>query len=329
MIAARNAWLRGMVAAFLVAGSWIAVLSWKYQQLTVASAARVAHTIIGPSDQPRFHPHDLSSVPPGRITNWETPELLSYNHWSPFENTRYLGHQMRHIWRTGKRVLQQIGSYDTLFFSMPILLFLPWFTARRGAWSQCRISVWALTTVAVYISGFLLVYYEERYTFAFLWPLMCILCMCFAPLCIQRVAARLQLSAASVTATSLLVVLSFAEATRSRDLGYILGMPHRATYRDFARSLEDMECHGPFAAVGTAWQAGVFAGYFNNVQFLGAVSYGVGPEEMETMLGKYGSRTLLVPSNDKFDPNVTVPRTWSHRTTLASPRGDILVYVPP
>jgi hypothetical protein len=115
------AWLVGMVAFVVIAGPWIGLLSWKYGKCTFSTVTGPAHTLIGPPDKPRVHPWKSLAyhLPPGRMTAWETPEMLPYNHWASFESKAYFLHQANYSVRNARDIVTSVGFYDLIGISLP------------------------------------------------------------------------------------------------------------------------------------------------------------------------------------------------------------------
>jgi hypothetical protein len=91
---ARSAGLT-LAGLLLVAGPWVAVLSWHYGKLTVSTSATHNHALVGPSVDRSLDVMDEGFRQPerGRITIWEDPPLPCPD-WSPWENWRNAAHQI-------------------------------------------------------------------------------------------------------------------------------------------------------------------------------------------------------------------------------------------
>ena len=166
-------WITGLLAFTVVAGPWIAVISIRENILTFSSVARVAHTIVGPSDMRREHPTEELRVPaPGRLTIWETPELLPYNTWSPFESVAYLRHQAVVAKNNLSAILDTLRQFDVLSLFPAALLLLPLFTRLHGNHDSLK-TWWVWISLIIYAAGFTLVFFEPRYLVPLAWPICC------------------------------------------------------------------------------------------------------------------------------------------------------------
>src|SRR5205814_252480 len=91
--------VRGITPGLLlVAGPWIAAMSWKYGHLTMGSAGAAAHGITAVGFEGILPPAKSGlEVPPGPyVTVFETPEKL-FPRWSPFANREAFKYQLEVI----------------------------------------------------------------------------------------------------------------------------------------------------------------------------------------------------------------------------------------
>lgn len=111
----------------MLAGMWIAILSFHYEKLTFSTSARIVHATVGPSDIQRY-PLGFDIGPPeeGRITTWEDPELREEQYWNPFESSGLLKHQVSVII---KNVIPAIIVLSTVF-----LFIVPALALVAGQW---------------------------------------------------------------------------------------------------------------------------------------------------------------------------------------------------
>ncbi len=106
-----------VVAGFLlIAGPWIAALSYHYGRPVFSTIGPIQHAIVGPPDMYRDHPDHLHFYPPepGRITTSEDPTNLPYNYWSPIESKEYAWHQLKLIYHNGRLILHYLAQFDWL-----------------------------------------------------------------------------------------------------------------------------------------------------------------------------------------------------------------------
>lgn len=302
----------GIATFFAVAGPWIAMLSLKYGKPTFSTVAQISHTIIGPSDMPRQHPlGELHDVPAGHIHVWETPEVLSYNHWSPLDNVQYFLYQVRYTLGTIQRVIRDIGSFDLLYLSLPALLLPPLLIGRRKDRDGAFFAMWFLATTAIFALGFTLVFYERRYIIALLWPMTLIYCLAF---CLDK----LQLPRRKAAALAALVLISFG--VYSFSCCQAVWKQSRIDYGGYRRlaAVIEPDCgSGPIAYAGRRHE-GLYLAYHMNKPFLGWMWT---PEEnnvaeVEAALRQHGATTFLVDSKWKLAADFAKQTHWRLRKTI-------------
>jgi hypothetical protein len=333
------AWGTGICAFLILAGPWVALLSSKYGQLTFSTVARITHTIIGPEDKPRYHTiwSGMYHVPQGRVSLWETPDALDYNHWSPFESRDYFLHQVKHTIKNARKILKDIIRLDSFRISFSALMFLPILVIAFPDWRSGRFnSIWMLGTVLIFSSGFLLVYYEKRYTEYFLLPLCCIYLLGFGYDCFRHVACRLLLPKWTGFAVSTIIILSFTSIayTRAQQFWFFKTGETQpfVSYRKFAKEMREGGFRWPIAAIGEqhAKHAALYLAYFSNKPFVGCPS-GKITTEIETALKKFGVGTLLVSAGGRRSTIFRSQTTWKQKleVNFGNDKKKVYIYSPP
>lgn len=283
---------RSLAAFALVAGPWIAALSWRYGALTISTAGPRAHAVLAPDNPSREHRWSMSIPPDPYIIEFENPETMRYTFWSPFANRRNLTHQL-HIVRDNllgtpagaqppaQGLIPTIAAIDPLRLAPAALLLSPLAAAglltRPG---RQRAIAWLAATAALYCAGFLPVFFIPRYVQPFIWPL----CLGLAMLILLEL--RWLPPAARIAAAALAACSFAAPALPPR------GEP-RATahYRILAAQVSTMLPAGPFAA-----------GDRRNLAFLAlhsgrkavAIPHEGDPAAIDADLARLGVNTLVV-----------------------------------
>lgn len=299
-----GSWIVGLIGFLLVAGPWIAVLSSKYERVTFSTVAPIAHAIIGPNDMPRAHPvNELRGPADGRIDIWETPELLHYNHWSPLHSPRYFLHQLRFTVLSIVWTLNDIGHYDSLFFSVAGLVVGPLLVFRRRAARESFWIVWVPITVALYTGGFMLVYNTPRYLESILWPLICIYLLKLAS-CQSAIPRRRRILLTG------LVAVSFFTTANAR-LYLLLREAELEDYNRFrviAAQLTERNCEGCFAASHDR-QAAMCIAFHANLPCCG-VPAETEIAEIDVALRRHGVQTFLVQPGWALAGEFLSSTTW-------------------
>lgn len=325
-------WATGISAFLIVSGPWIGVLSWKYGHPTISTVARVAHSVVGPPDKPRDHPlwdRRLYRVPPGRITLWETPEVYPYNHWSPFESMDYFTYQVKYAIKTAASIIGAVSAYDLLRISLPALVLVPMIMSRREWRSRRRKAVWVLGTVAIYALGFVFVFWEDRYTHSFLFPVCCIYCVAFCTNWFRQVAARLGLARRSQYLASAMVALSFAAGAAYWAVQAEQRAKARPAYRQMAEEMRTAGCRGAVASLSSreAYWA-LYLAYYLGEPFAGCPEEG-DVAQIESALNDFRVRTLLVAPGADSSRRFAGQTSWRRRLVLRAEDGaEVYVYVP-
>jgi hypothetical protein len=325
------AWGLGILAFAVVSGPWLVSLSHKYGRPTFASSAAINHALIGPPDRPRDHPlGQLSPPPPGRLCVWEVPESLTYNFWSPLESASYLRHQVKYTVGTAKKIAGEVAGADLFHLTLPALVLFPVLglgTRPFRAW-------WMLGTLGIYAAGFTLVYYEERYTVSFFWPLLCIygLCSCTEPVC--RSLVGLGLPRSRVLAGALVVLLSFAVFPAEQARQCLMqclaptGVALDGRRREIAHELRAGAWRGPVAASTNYWHSGLHIAYHLDEPFLGVPAEKTVPA-VEAALHKHGARLFLVSAGWELAEAFRTQTSWELKHTTSDGVGRLYAYVPP
>ena len=273
----------------------------------------------------------LFHVPPGRVSCWETPEIMAYNHWSPLESPAYFTHQIKLVAQNSKRIIDQISISDLLRVSLPLLMLTPLVTWIPGRGTYRFRSVWMLATVAIYCSGFVLIYYEPRYTEAFLWPLLCMYCLGFCAVFYGKIATRIQLPRTIQGLVLGLVILSFAavEANRWQSLVADKAIQEGAAYRAIAQELDAAECEGPLAVMPGTPTLGLAVAYHVDKPFAGCPP--AGPvHDVEAALREVNVRTFLVPLSAEAARSFCEQTSWREKLRIqASEEETVVVFVAP
>jgi len=148
-------------AVFLaLSGSWIGMLSLKYGRLTISSAGRININCLNP-DTPGHAIEKLGLLEPPdsmSISAWEDPTLYSIPGWNPFQSGSSRLYFLKLVIRNLKDFWRVLAEWS--FLSFPILL-IAFIQVIRGPGR--RFLLFALATVAVYSSGYVMIGVLNRY----------------------------------------------------------------------------------------------------------------------------------------------------------------------
>jgi hypothetical protein len=158
----------------LVAGPWIAVLSWKYRTLTFSRSVTINHAIVGPPDIERGHPFRRVFHKPeaGRLLAWEDPSTMPYRDWSSVQSFSYARHQLELIYDNYYRVLKILMGFDALSFGLFALVgevLMPGSLRRRLRAEPWR---WAVVPVVGLVGWYLPLHASEQRYYFLAYPLL-------------------------------------------------------------------------------------------------------------------------------------------------------------
>jgi hypothetical protein len=297
----------GLLACALVAGPWIGALSWKYGHLTATSAGSLNHALTGPGypeGMGRPHPCFVGGLfvpPPGRLTLWETPEVLSYKYWSPFENAAALRYQVKQVVKNAWSLQHVLCEVDVFGLTLaligvsPLLVYL-----LRGRPHDQFKMLWLVGTILFYSSGFLLVYVEGRYVMPVLWPVACILLFHIAWLVREKLrearSASLWRPGILAVVPALILAVSFGVVPAGK-LASVTLMPDANHFRQVAERAREAGCAGPVA--GSSFSQGLYVAYHLDLPYLGR-PLSTSPEECGQELDRFGVKTFLVWRGSPF-----------------------------
>ena len=174
------AYARALLGFFLVAGPWIAAISWKYGHLTFGSAGAAAHGMTGDKELPGFKsPSQMSYfLPPAPyIVPMETPEQI-FMHWSPIQSRIHFEYQLRVVGRNAvvlREFLSEKAPPHVLLGVMGLALMLLVLRSRQR-WKLA----WMLLTLGLFLGPFLVVIIQQRYLNPHVVPLGLLLCLMIA-----------------------------------------------------------------------------------------------------------------------------------------------------
>jgi hypothetical protein len=259
----------GLLGFFMIAGPWMAVLSLKYGRLTVTTSAAFNHALVNPSpdDRPAFEDRLIEPLP-GRISIWETPELLKFRDWSPFQSAGHAAAQGR-VMVDGLSVFGR--SVDAVKLTILLIIASPALALRyRRDRQELRRLLWSLGTIVIYSGGFLFVLCERRYFMPVVVPIGLFLCATVSKFCLDGLQARAPRYHRLVSVVvGLMLVSSFAyRGLRDGVSLFTAGAP--AIYRQAGERLRQVGAQGPI--VSDRWASGLYVAYHAGLPYLGAIA---------------------------------------------------------
>lgn len=160
----------GLVVFFIISGSWSAVISDKYGDLTFGTSGTYNYNVMGPKSMghPTEYVNEGFIKPPyANVTSaWEDPIYLPVKSWSPFESWGYFNYQLNKI-KYNVSVLTEIYQSFSCF-ALPIiivyiLLCIKPVRNRVSVQMPLETFLYPVLTVLIYSAGYLFIVLEARY----------------------------------------------------------------------------------------------------------------------------------------------------------------------
>jgi hypothetical protein len=336
--AAAGGWLgRGLkmaaiaMAGFaLIAGPWVAIISWRYGHFTFSTTGTIAHAIVGPPGESRriFPPYVVPEDP--YLIAWENPELIEHHRWSPLASRQNFVRQLEIIWFNAKSIGLVLRGFDLIWLT-PVFLSVAVLAAVSGKLlkgERWKIA-WLLLTILLYCGGFLPVYFIPRYIHWLVMPL----CLALGLMLIQQLRlggleskARLVRSAACILlGVSAMIVIAgnFVKDMAARD---------SLVFRNIANDFRKFGLKGPIA--GNDRVKGFNVAYYAGEKYV-ALPLSGDALEADRRLADAGVGIMLIwkeptPTVDVAErPNIAadirrLPR-WKRITLPQAPSTEILV----
>jgi hypothetical protein len=156
----------GLALFFIISGSWSAVISDKYGEITFGTSGTYNYNVIGPEStgHPTEYVNEGFIKPPyENVTSaWEDPTYLKVKHWSPFQSVSNFKYQLSKI-RYNILILE--GMYVSFsYLSLIILLAFLILCIKPIKKLILDVNVlYPMVTVLIFSAGYLLILLEARY----------------------------------------------------------------------------------------------------------------------------------------------------------------------
>jgi hypothetical protein len=155
----------GIVVFIIIAGAWSAIISDKYGKITTGTAGQYNYELVGPNSQgiPMWNGFTKPTNDKA-ITTWEDPSYDKLNNWSSIGSEKNFIFQLNII---GNNIIKTIGIIQS--FSIFAILILIAYIVICIQPPRKLISntdyLYPLTTILLFIGGYIFVFVEFRYLF--------------------------------------------------------------------------------------------------------------------------------------------------------------------
>lgn len=157
--------LCGLATFLLISGSWSALISNKYKEITIGTSGKYNYALVGPESQGQAHDYQGFLMPPNEtaVSAWEDPSYYKVKSWNPMQSWSTFKHQSEIVLRNTYRIIcclcERFSPLSITIIIGCILLCVPPF---NGIGLKGDV-IYPLVTIIVYSAGYTLVLVNERY----------------------------------------------------------------------------------------------------------------------------------------------------------------------
>jgi len=174
-----RAWLLGVAGFGILALPWITTISIKYGRPVFSTNKAFNHLAVGPPEviSKTDFPDCLNIPKDPFLTINEVVDLQHWPDWSPFASWRNFTWQIGVVFQHGVQALGDAWRFDNYGISLGALgltIVAAGVSLRMGRRSPLpfpAVELWIAGTGAIYLSGFMIVAYENRYVVPVMIPL--------------------------------------------------------------------------------------------------------------------------------------------------------------
>jgi hypothetical protein len=155
--------LLGLMVFFMISGTWIALISDKYSELTIGSAGKYNYELVGPESQGHSLYYQGLIKPPNNsaISSWEDPSYFNMESWSPLSSWNNLEYQLKLIWSNFLNIINILTKYS--IFSILILIVSIIFIIKTPSKTFKKKVIYSLVTILLYSGLYSFILVENRY----------------------------------------------------------------------------------------------------------------------------------------------------------------------
>lgn len=153
----------GIMAFFIISGSWIGVMSYKYKEFTFSNAAKYNYAVMRPNSGGHAVGHVGFLKPPNReaISAWEDPSGQQKISWNPLGSLENLKHQLKVSRYFILQIIHHLGTFTPLYFAIMVGAILFLLPLNNSIWENKLLLL--LSTLLLYTSGYTLILVVQRY----------------------------------------------------------------------------------------------------------------------------------------------------------------------
>ncbi len=271
--------LFGFIIFFIISGVWITIISNKYHEITIGTAAKQNYAFVGPEPQVLHILCHGFLKPPNEtaVSIWEDPSYLEMKPWSSIQSWKSFRHQIKLIFKNSKTIIIIFQSFSLLAVSIIIIYMLFYIIPFNKIILQGNI-LYPLVTIILYSAGYTLFRVEERW----LW-IIDILLILMGGHILSRLFQNDFFNNIRTKIALMFFILSF------------IAMPFKRLVQDIntgkdmynlTKILRGYNIQDSNIASNTNWNTALYLSYYLNCKYFGIPKKNISDENLETELKK-------------------------------------------
>lgn len=165
----------GMLVFLVLCGMWIALISDKYDQITIGTSSNYNYALVAPNSSGHYMYNQGLITPPNSksVSSWEDPSYFRVKMWNPLDSMQSLYYQINLIIKNIIILSELFLSFS--IFSYLILIFALFFLLKADNEQRFKKNIiYLILSILIYSAGYLFIIVEGRYLW-FVYILMIIL----------------------------------------------------------------------------------------------------------------------------------------------------------
>jgi len=168
----RNA-ITGIVLFSIISGTWITVISFKYNRFTISNMGKANFSAMAPGmpdtgfelGNPMFHEGFFPPSNKTAFSVWEDPSYLMSKlpAWSPLDSTAYLKHFLKNILKNIKECIRIFGAFSRLSYTIIIAYILLLIVQQFNRQILRGDMLYSFFTLLLFTGGYMPFHLELRY----------------------------------------------------------------------------------------------------------------------------------------------------------------------
>lgn len=152
----------GLIIFLAISGIWVALISDKYDKLTIGTAGTFNYDIYGPESPgiPVYYEGLMKPYDQYATSVWDDPSYIKVKDWSPFSSFSNFDYQLQVMVYETFEIFKIIEAFSVLSIFIIILALFLIFKSNND--SKNKLTLITLT-IFIYLAGYSLIFVEIRY----------------------------------------------------------------------------------------------------------------------------------------------------------------------